>query len=493
MVLLDFAIATTNEYIAQMPKLMRKKYGQFFTSKETAVYMASLFQISATQSSVTILDPGSGTGILSLALLDRLQNLPEIQDIHLICYENDSNVLNILKTNLNFAVQHCTKNLKFTIYPTNYILDQKDHYAGKNITSATSFDFIISNPPYIKLPKDAPEAQAMPDICYGAPNIYFLFAEMSLFNLKNGGEMVYIIPRSWTSGAYFKKFREKFLKYGVLTNIHLFVSRDKVFDQENVLQETMIIKVKKTTISPENISITTTQNNANFEICSEFKAPYDIVVNNKTTYIYLITNQEELISLKRLNKYNYTLPEIGLKMKTGLTVDFRNRESLRNNAEKNAVPLFYAQHIQQGTVNFPIGKENEFLVTEQKGLLQNNSNYLFVKRFTTKEEHRRLQCGIYLASKYKNYSQISTQNKINFICGTKNLTKNTVYGLYTLFNSTIYDTYYRILNGSTQVNSTEVNTMPVPPLETINQLGCELISCKDLSESTCDRILENYL
>ena len=58
-------------------------------------------------------------------------------------------------------------------------------------------------------------------------------------------------------------------------------------------------------------------------------------------------------------------------------------------------------------------KENEYIVTSQQGLLQRNSNYLFVKRFTAKEEHRRLQCGVYIAKKYKEYNTISTQNKIN--------------------------------------------------------------------------------
>ena len=92
-------------------------------------------------------------------------------------------------------------------------------------------DFVIGNPPYMKISKDAPEATAMPEVCYGAPNLYFLFASMGLFNLQDNGEMVYIIPRSWTSGAYFKRFREYFLTEGRLEHIHLFVSRNKVFDK----------------------------------------------------------------------------------------------------------------------------------------------------------------------------------------------------------------------------------------------------------------------
>ncbi len=46
------------------------------------------------------------------------------------------------------------------------------------------------------------------------------------------------------------------------------------------------------------------------------------------------------------------------------------------------------------------------MVTDQRGLMQDNKNYLFVKRFTAKEEPRRLQCGIYfgeeLSTVYEN-------------------------------------------------------------------------------------------
>ena len=62
-----------------------------------------------------------------------------------------------------------------------------------------------------------------------------------------------------------------------------------------------------------------------------------------------------------------------------------------------------------------------------------------------------------------------------------------------LFNSTLYDCYYRLLNGSTQVNSTEVNTMPVPPLNDIEAMGKELLRVKDMSEESCDRILRSYI
>ena len=74
MSMLDFAINATIEYIDHMPKSQRKKYGQFFTSKETAAFMAGLFEIPNECQTLSILDPGAGSGILSIALLERLQS-----------------------------------------------------------------------------------------------------------------------------------------------------------------------------------------------------------------------------------------------------------------------------------------------------------------------------------------------------------------------------------------------------------------------------------
>ena len=498
MSMLDHVAAATAEYIERMPKARRKKYGQFFTGKETAAFMAEMLDLNAVRSasgSVSILDPGAGSGILSAALIDRLQTKPSISAITLVCYENDKSILELLRENLEWVSSHCAKRVEYKIIADNYILSQAEEYNHSLLAApqTEAFDFVIGNPPYMKLPKDAPEAAAMQDVCHGAPNLYFLFAAMSAFNLKEGGEMAYIIPRSWTSGAYFKTFRKKFFAECSLEQVHLFASRDKVFNSESVLQETIIIKAKKTHSAPQCVEITATQDSADFSKKTAFRAPYNSVVRGEERYVYLAENAEDLEVLKKLGRLPETLPGIGLKMKTGLIVDFRHLDALRAHAEKGAVPLFYAQHIKKGNVVFPIGKVKEFIATSQESLLQKNSNYLFVKRFTAKEERRRLQCGVYLARKHAGYAKISTQNKLNFICGRRDLPEQTVYGLYVLFNSTPYDRYYRILNGSTQVNATEINSMPVPPMDAINAMGAALLKGSDMSEAACDNILEAYL
>ena len=273
----------------------------------------------------------------------------------------------------------------------------------------------------------------------------------------------------------------------VITDIHLFESRDKVFDGESVLQETMIVKVKKTIIAPRCISITSSST-SEFKDIRRFCAPYETVVS-KNHFVYLVTNEEDANILRTINHFHKTLPEINLKMQTGIIVDFRTRDVLRNELEDGAYPLLYSQHIKEGKVVWPLGKEGEVIKTDKKSYLQENGDFLIVKRFTSKEEPRRLQCGIYLKKKYDKFKYISTQNKVNFIkCDSPCVT----YGLYVLLNSTLYDCYYRILNGSTQVNSTEINQMPIPERQVIEEMGRELMH-HELSVVNCNKILNKWI
>lgn len=127
MKLLDRVVESTTEYIETMPKAMRKKYGQFFTSKETAVFMASLFDISDDNRIISILDPGAGSGILSVALLERIEAL-SVKKVDLVCYENDEKIIPILKENLEYSKQNVSFQLTYEIRNDNYILDNETDY-----------------------------------------------------------------------------------------------------------------------------------------------------------------------------------------------------------------------------------------------------------------------------------------------------------------------------------------------------------------------------
>ena len=90
-----------------------------------------------------------------------------------MCYETDANIIDLLRRNLDYACNNSTKEIVYEVRTENYILSQVLEY--NNMLGADpmshKYDLIIGNPPYMKIGKDAPEAQAMPDVCYGAPNL----------------------------------------------------------------------------------------------------------------------------------------------------------------------------------------------------------------------------------------------------------------------------------------------------------------------------------
>lgn len=491
---LDEIEECTNRYVLSVGKKERKKIGQFFTDKKIARYMASLFYFDSDKEIIYVLDPGAGTGMLSAAFIERAQSYKHIKKIILVCYENDDEVLPILRKNLHNIADASHIQVEYEIIKNNYILDQALMYTMQS-EKERGFDYIICNPPYMKLGKHALEAQIMSDVCYGSPNLYALFVTMGIFNSKEEGQLVYIIPRSWTSGAYFKKFRNRLISESRLEHIHLFIHREGVFKDDAILQETVIIKIRKSRKNYPYVEISTSLKEELLQEGKSISVPYDEVVHPRNGYVFLITSEEDKKIIHLISTMKHTLIDVGLRMKTGLTVAFREKSLLRDIKDDSdtMVPLLQAQHIKNGAVEFPQGKGHEYILVSKKGLLQENTNYVFVKRFTSKEEKRRLQAAVYLSEQLKRYSKISTENKINFICGEGNLSREVIYGVFVIFNSTIYDRYYRILNGSTQVNATEINCMPIPDLKSIEWLGKQYLKSSDISSSYCDELIRRVV
>src|SRR5277367_3586652 len=79
-------------------------------------------------------------------------------------------------------------------------------------------------------------------VVHGQPNIYALFMAVTASLLRNGGEFLFITPRSFASGPYFRLFREKFFAAVRPVGVHVFGSRREAFGRDEVLQESIILK-----------------------------------------------------------------------------------------------------------------------------------------------------------------------------------------------------------------------------------------------------------
>jgi len=227
--------------------------GQYFTSRDVAQFMARLCSVSGDK--VSILDPGAGAGILSIALIQELTSREKRPSaIRLVAYEIDNSLVGTLSrfyTWLKERLREKRTSLEFEILSTDFILANAWRLESSldffdSIKDCESlFDVVICNPPYFKLGKEDRRALAASSIVSGQPNIYALFMAIAAASLKEDGEFIFITPRSYAAGPYFHAFRSWFFPRMRPEFIHLFGSRRDPFINDDVLQENIILKARR--------------------------------------------------------------------------------------------------------------------------------------------------------------------------------------------------------------------------------------------------------
>ncbi len=164
----------------------------------------------------------------------------------------------------------------------------------------------------------------------------------------------------------------------------------------------------------------------------------------------------------------------GLKVSTGPVVTFRATEHLRFDPSEGA-PLFSVHNVRPFQTMWPVerrGKPVALAVGDgSKKLLVDNSNYVLLRRISAKEEARRLTASPIFAGQFKGRS-LAFENHLNYVYhSNRMLSKHEVVGIAAILNSRLLDIYFRTISGNTQVNATEIRSMPFPNLDTITIVG----------------------
>lgn len=504
-----FADRVGQVYAKSVTTQHKKDNGQFFTPTEIAHFMAGLTK--QTQDKLKILDPGCGTAILSSSLIETLAKRNDnLKEIELIVYETDKDILPYTQATLDYLGKWLKKNkIKFitTLDTNDFVLENKECFEQ----SATLFfepknaiyDIVISNPPYFKIPKEDKRATVAKSIVWGQPNIYSIFMMVSAKLLKNDGELIFITPRSFASGNYFRAFREAFFQEIEIEQIHLFGSRTDTFGRDDILQETLILKGKKQKINGHLPSVRVTHSNGARDIKNYTEKIYKtselIDFNSKEKIIHLPANETEDKVIKLFKSWAGSLNQYDIQISTGPVVSFRATQYLHeqySNETVFLVPLYQLINTAKMRFEWPVSKKNKpqyiELCKETKSLLLPNKNYIFLRRFSAKDDKSRLVATPYFVDIIQ-AEFIGVENHLNYIYRPKgHLDRNEILGLSALLNSNLFDTYFRTFNGNINVSATELREMPLPPLEDIKQIGNQIILQNDFSQSKVDKLVNNY-
>ena len=337
------------------------------------------------------------------------------------------------------------------------------------------FDVAILNPPYRKLTTGSRERRLLSGVGIDATNLYAAFVALTLKLLSPGGQLVAITPRSFCNGPYFKAFRRDLLAAAALRRIHIFGSRDEAFRDTNVLQENVIIHLVKG--AEQGPVVIASSDGRGDEPATERRVRYSSVVHpdDRDAFIHVVAGEAGAEVARRARSLDGDLAGTGAGVSTGRVVDFRVRGHLHADPEPGTVPLLYPTHLRDGRVRWPAPsgkKANALDVTEAtRKLLLPAGNYVLVKRFSSKEERRRVVASVLEAGDL-DAERVAIENHVNvFHHDNAGIPIDLAWGLAAYLNSTLVDDFFRQFNGHTQVNATDLRSLPYPSAAQLRSLG----------------------
>lgn len=497
----DYAARLGVVYSKAASKEHKKEKGQFFTPNEIASFMADQAFISKDRI-IDVLDPGCGVGILSCSLLTKLSEGEIIDIIHLVVYEADTFVLPYTIKSLDYLkiwLQSHGVALTYEIRNCDFVIDILNQI---NLSQLDAYNYIISNPPYFKLIKDYKKLLGTKtDLAKDHTNIYSLFMALSIRLLKTDAELIFIVPRSFASGSYFKAFREDLYAQVELTFVHLFDSRRDPFGKDSVLQELLILKAFKSKRSGQSgtglLTVSTSYGLKDLDNsqCKTYEIGQLVDFNSREKILHLPVNDVDEAVIALFKSWPDNLSSFGIQVSTGPVVSFRSRNSIFKEQAPGLTSLFWLHNVQKMQMEWPvnINGKGQFveISPETKSILLPNQNYVLLRRFSSKDDKSRLVAAPYFVQTGGD-SLIGVENKLNYIYrpnGTLN--QNEVMGLAALLNSSLFDTYFRTFNGNVNVSATELREMRFPPLEQIIALGDSLIAQNNFNAEFTNRIVRD--
>jgi len=437
------------------------EFGQFMTPGPVAQFMASLF--SERRSPMRLLDAGAGVGSLTAAFISRWKS-----DVMAIsAYEIDP----ALAVYLRQTLARYGENISTTIIERDFIKDAV--FRLKLGKRSQGFTHAILNPPYKKISSHSEHRALLRAVGLETVNLYTAFLGLALELMAAGGEIVAIIPRSFCNGLYYKPFREWMLKRSSVEHIHLFHSRTSAFKDDEVLQENVIIKLARGKRQGK-VTITTSSDTSFADLEANEYAFAEIVHSDDEQRFIHVPTTPSHSGIGGVPLAKKSLAEIGLQVSTGPVVDFRLKEFLREQPESSAVPLLYPTHFPNGSLEWPRkSKKPNAIVNnaETNKWLYPNGSYTVVRRFSSKEERRRVVAHVVDPGAFKT-TVIGFENHLNvFHSGKKGIDQNIAHGLSVFLNSTAVDDYFRRFSGHTQVNATDLRLLRYPEIKELEQLG----------------------
>jgi len=493
--------AARKEASLRLDPRRRAQMGQFLTPGSIATFMAGMFECK--KSVVRIIDPGAGVGSLSAAfVLAMCRRRQRPNAIALTAYEIDPLLVGYLRKTLDFCrevSEDAEIRFEGRIVTDDFLEAGASNLAGDLFATGEKerFDCAILNPPYRKIRTESRERKLLRSIGLETTNLYAGFLAVTTRLLAPHGEMVAITPRSFCNGPYFEPFRRFFLREMHFRRVHVFDARDRAFADDEVLQENIVFHAERTADRSTDVIVSSSIDPNDFNVHTRTIKHDELVrPRDPRAFIHIVPDGDGDHVRQRMENLDASLEDLGLTVSTGRVVAFRAKDLLRAQPGRNTVPLIYPCHLEAGFVKWPNGRTRKpnalALGPGADSLLVPAGHYVLVKRFSAKEERRRVVAGVYDPARV-HADRAAFENHLNYFhLRGAGLPATVARGLAAFLNSTLVDSYFRHFSGHTQVNATDLRSLRYPDRHKLVAIG-KRIGKSFPEQQELDRLLEEIV
>jgi len=464
------------EASATLDPRRRASRGQFFTPMACARFMASRF--ASFEGDVRLLEAGAGVGsLVAAAVVESCARAAPPTRIDVTAFEVDPALIPRLQATLRHAGRHarqagaawraCTRVEDFVLAATRGRGDVEEGARRRSSAAGPGrpFTHVILNPPYRKLSASSRASKALSLAAVPSSNLYAAFVALGVRLLGAGGELVAITPRSFCNGPYFRAFRAFLLQTCALRSIHVYDARDAAFGDDSVLQENVVLHLAKGT-RQGRVRLSTSRA-PGAPLSSSRSVPLAEVVRpgDAEQVFHLVSERGGRAVAEAMASLPATLADLGVSVSTGKVVAFRVARHLRRRPSAGSLPLVHPAHVTGGLVRWPrAGKKPNSIVscTSTRSLLLPRGTYVVVKRFSSKEERRRVVPALCDPTMVPGM-EIGFENHLNVLhAGGRGLDPALARGLVAYLATPLVDEYVRQFSGHTQINATDLRRLRFP-------------------------------
>lgn len=480
--MLALALRHTNKLIRRTVAETGERLGRFFTPPAAARELSLVLSVPPKEE-LRLLDAGAGTGILAVAAIEAILRRGVAKRILLDAYETDARMLPVLADVLERVRRRARHDygvkLIYTVHDADFLADA--HGLAEPKHGGARYDIVLLSPPVGKPTAGSAAEVFCRRVLPRGTDLAFLFAEAAAATLSDDGVMAAILPISFADSVNAAPLRARLFARAPLTVLTLDVGsrgnrRDKtMLCLFNYGEEPPVLRVRV----------------AEGEGCRELAPiPYPVAVFSEEYRILLVKSREDVALVTAMNEFPCRLADLGLTVHTGLAIETRYADCLRDSRADGAVPLLHPAGIVDGQVQFPPkGRAKPYIVPRIPSLASRNRTMVLVKRVPSRSDGRHLVAGVYFSGQLPRDAMISTANKLNVIEGIgEEMDADLASGLAAVLSCSYYERYCSLTGSFATVNAAALSALPLPDRETLLAIGRRLSVGRNYSLRVTDTV-----